>query len=414
MRGNILARRVLFSAAIVILATGLTTAFSGGNPATGDELEPATLAELGIKALEKLPWEAHILSINMGKRQPMSIAAMYLMDTRLLVVSAAGRLYCLDRRNLEARWVNTLRFPLAKPPVESATHYTFLMKDCRGSFWISAISKRTGSEDANFPVRLPFSASSGLAANSAMVFVPSLGSPGNNRTLETINTVSGKRGWGYRTTGMLMAPPGLDPSGEILILCGDDGVITALSARATTPRSESWIRDIGGIIRGAPAVTPAHVLVANSDGILYNINLLSGSVNWLAGLEEPIRSAPVVFGGVKEIEKSTGVEGAAPIKVKRYVGSVFARNVKGLHGLDLETGRVLFTDARGGRPICRSGKYLVTCGANRTITLRDATDGYKVTGSLNLSMFDLIPTNGANGELYACTSDGSIIAVIPK
>ena len=410
MRGNILARRGLFIAAIAILATGFTTQMASGDGMQG----VGSLADHGIAQLEKLPYEAHIIQANLGKKRPMSIAACYLMDTRLLVVSASGRLYCMDRRNLEPRWVNTLRFPLAKPPVESATHYVFLLKDAMGAHWIQAISKRTGAAGDRFPVRLPFTASAGIAANSAMAFVPSLGSPRNNRTLETINMVDGKRGWGYRTTGMLMGGIATSPDGGLVILAGDDGVITSLAGKATAPNSENWIRDIGGIVKDAPAVTPAHVVVGNHDGLLYNIDLYSGKVNWLVTLDQAIRKTPVIFGGTKEIEKSTGVDGAAPIKVKRYVGTVFVRNVLGLHALDLESGKILFQDKAGGRAVAQQGKYLMTCDRNRKMTIRDTSDGYKVTKSLNLSMFDLIPTNSDNGEIFACTSDGSVIGVIPK
>jgi len=410
MRGINLARRGLLIATPAILATGLSIPDASSDNGRG----AMSLGDMGVKALEKLPWEAEVIRINLGKKRPMSISAFFLMDRNLLVVSAAGRLYCLDRGNFEVRWVNTLRHPLAKPPVESSTHFCFLMKDHQGAHWIQTISKRSGSIGARFPVRLPYSASSGIAANSAMIFVPSLGSPGNNRTLETVNTVSAKRGWGYRTTGMLMAPPATDPAGDLVILAGDDGVVTALSGRATAPNSENWIRDLGGIIRGAPAVTPAHVLVGNSDGILYNLNLFSGKTNWLIGLDEPLRTAPVIFGAVKEIEKSTGVEGAAPVKIRRYVGTVFVRNVKGLHAVDLVSGKKIFTDASGGRALCEHGKYLLTCDGRRRVTIRDANNDYEVSGTINLSMFDLIPTNTANGEIYACTSDGTLVGAIPK
>ena len=411
-----MARRGLFIAAVAILAAGFTTQVASGDGVreVGGVGGIGSLADHGVAQLEKLPYEAHIIRANLGKKRPMSIAACYLMDTRLLVVSASGRLYCMDRRNLEPRWVNTLRFPLARPPVESATHYVFLLKDHRGSFWLQAISKRTGAAPDRFPVRLPFAASGGIAANSAMAFVPSLGSPGNNRTFETINMVDGKRGWGYRTTGLIMGGLATEPGGSIVVAAADDGVVTALTGKAIAPKSENWIRDVGGIIHGAPAVTPAHVVVGNHDGIVYNLNLFSGKVNWLTSVEEAVRKTPVIFGANKEIEKNTGVEGAAPIKVKRYVGTVFVRNVLGLHALDLESGKKLFLDERGGRPVAEQGKYLMTCNRGRTLTIRDNSDGYKITQSLNLSMFDLIPTNTKNGEIFACTSDGAIVAVIPK
>ena len=156
------------------------------------------------------------------------------------------------------------------------------------------------------------------------------------------------------------------------------------------------------------------MIAGNDDGLLYNLNLFSGKVNWLKGLDERIRSAPVILGGMTTVKKSTGVEGAAPVEVRRYEGLVFARNVNGLHCFDLRTGADRFADPKGGRVICRNGKHVVTCDANRNLTFRDASDGFKVVGGLKLGMADLIPTNTQNGEIFAATADGTILVAIPK
>ncbi len=413
MQGFNMARRALLKTGFLLVVATLVTHGVAMDSASGNE-GVSSLAEHGEKALERLPWKANVIRANLSKNRAVAIEGCYLMSKQLLVVTAGGKIYCLDRRNLEPRWVNNLRYPLAKAPTEGANDYVFLMKDAKGAHWAMAISKRTGSIGSRFPVRLPYTTSSGIAANHAMMFVGSLGSPRNNKTLESVNLVSGRPGWGYRSSGMLWGSPALDPSGDILVLCSDDGMVTALAAGATAPKSESWKRNLGGGIRGAAAVTPAHVLTGTQDGTFYNLDLFSGNVNWIAGLDEQITESPWVFGGYKVTKKSTGVEGASPVEVRSYEGITMVRNVKGTHAFDLRTGKKLFTCKKGERPIVRHGKYVLTSNADRKVSIRDATKGYEVTGSLNLGMFDLIPSNNANGELFAVTADGSIVAALPK
>ena len=408
-----MARRGLLFLMVAALAGGIVFGGASSSVASGDE-GPQSLGDWVEKSMEKLPWKAHVVRANLGSRNPVAVAGAYLMERQLLVVTNAGRVYCLDRRNLEPRWVNTLRYPLAQPPAEGPAHYAFLLKDNRGSHWVTVISKRSGAEASRFPVRLPFSASTGLAVNNSMIFVGSLGRTGNNKTLDSVNLATGRGGWGYRTTGMLWGTPSLDPEGKNLVVVADDGVVTALPATATAPSKALWKRDVGVGIRGSAAVTPDSAIVANDDGLLYSLNLFSGQVKWLKGLDERIRTAPVVFGGYETIKKSTGVEGAAPVEVRSYEGLVFARNVNGLHCFDLRTGDERFSDANGGRPICRHDKWLVTCDSKRTLTFRDMSDGFKVVGGLKLGMADLIPMNGENGEIFAVTADGTVVVAIPK
>jgi len=406
-------RRMGLQVGLFVLAAAVMTTGVGVNDAVGGP-GAVSLAEHGEKALESLPWEAQIIRANLSKHDPVAIEGAYLMSKQLLVVTASGKVNCLDRRDLEPRWVNTLKYPLAKAPAEGANDYVFLLKDAKGAHWALAISKRSGAVRRGFPVRLPYTTSSGIAANGSMMFVGSLGRPRNNKTLETVNLISGRASWGYRSTGLLWGSPTLDPAGDIVVIGSDDGTVTALAAGATTPRAANWTRDLGGTIRGAVAVTPAHVLTGTSDGVFYNLDLFSGKVNWLAGLDEPIRERPWVFGGYKMVKKSSGVEGAAPIETRSYVGITMVRNSTGTHCFDLNTGKALFTCKKGERPIVRHGKYVLTSNRARRITIRDASQGYKVTGSLNFGMFDLIPTNSGNGEIFAITADGNVVAAIPK
>ena len=408
-----MARRGLLFLMVAALAGSIVFAGPSTSTASGDE-GPKTLGDWVEKSLEQLPWDAHIVRANLGSRNPVAVEGAYLMDRQLLVVTNAGRVYCLDRRNLEPRWVNTLRYPLAQPPAEGPGHYAFLMKDNRGSHWVTVISKRSGSEGSRFPVRLPYAASTGVSVNNSMIYVGSLGSVRNTKTVESVNLVTGRPGWGFRTSGMLWGTPTLDPEGKNLVVVADNGVVTALPAGANAPRKALWQRDIGVGIRGSAAVTPESAVVANDDGLLYNLDLFSGEVKWLKGLDERIRSAPVIFGGYQTVKQSTGVEGAAPVEVRRYEGLVFARNVNGLHCFDLRTGGERFSDKAAARPVCRNGKHVVTCDAKRNLVIRDASKDFGVVGTIKLGMADLIPTNGENGEIFAITADGTIVVAIPK
>ncbi|MDJ0975370.1 MAG: PQQ-binding-like beta-propeller repeat protein [Planctomycetota bacterium] len=419
MRGFLSARRGLL---LVIVATfavgmfGISDAAGDGHVLKKPRGDAAgSLADLGVRQLERLPWEAYIVRFNLATSRPVSVAACYLMDRHLLVISAAGRVYCLDRRNLEPRWVSTLRYRLAQPPTASGRDYVFLTKDAGGACWLETFSIRSGAQGDRFPRKLRFSASSGISANGSSAFIPSLGSPRSNKTVEAVSLISGRGTWGYHGTGLIFGGTQLDPDGQTLVFASDDGKVTALRASATAPNEENWVTALSGAVDSAPVVTPEHVIVGTHDGLLYNLNLLSGEVNWMKGLDAPIKKrGPWVLGSTKKVKRSTGVEGAAEIEVDQFVGAIFTRTRKGLHAHDLVTGGELFADPNGGRPLCMKGKWLLTRGRDGQVTLRNSAEGYAAQAKLNLRMFALIPTNRTDGAIYACTSDGSVVAALPK
>ncbi len=420
MRGFLSARRGLLLVIVATLAVGMF----GMSDAAGDgevlkkprgSSVAGSLADLGVRQLERLPWDTYIVRFNLATSRPVSVAACYLMDQHLLVISAAGRVYCLDRRNLEPRWVGTLRHRLAYPPAASGREYVFCTKDAGGACWLETFNTHSGAQGDRFPRKMRFSSASGISANASTAFVPSLGRPGNNKTVEAISLISGRAQWGYHGTGLILGGAHLDPGGDVLITASDNGRVTALRASATAPSEENWVQALSGSVDAAPAVTTQHVVVGTHDGLLYNLDLLSGEVNWMKGLDAPIRGrGSWVLGGVKKVTKSSGVEGASDIVVDRFVGSVFTRTRRGLHAHDLVTGKDLFLDSAGGRPLCQQGKWLLTRGKDGQVTLRNGAEGYKAQAKLNLRMFALIPTNRGDGAIYACTSDGAIVAALPK
>jgi hypothetical protein len=320
--------------------------------------------------------------------------------------------YCLSRRDLNPRWVSALKSPLAAIPSEGPTHYTFLVKACDGSYWIHAWSKRSGSEGAGFPARLPFAASSGLANNGTYVWVGSLGSPRDNRTLDSVNLANGKPGWGFRTRGLLYASPVVDDTGTSLIIAGENGTVTSL-ATLGGGNTVNWRAEMKAAVNTTPALSPEHIVVGDHNGNVRCLDIASGETIWFEGIDAPIRTNPWVLGTQGTITRPSGIEGTPDLEIQAFTGVAFARNRDGLFAFDLRTGSRLFHSKTERRPICLHGKYLLTMDGTRTLVLRDGEDGHEVKGRLGLQMFDLVPTNAGDGAIFGCTHDGGIVAAIP-
>ena len=372
-------------------------------------------ADLGERQLERLPGNWHVLRADLSKDRPVAIAGFYVMKRNLLIVTQAGALYCMDRFNLEPRWVNTLKAPLARPPAEGANHFTLLCKDYRGKYWLHAISKRSGQDESGFPKALHFAASSGVAANASMAFMGSLGSSRHNKTFESVNLLSARGGWGYLAPGLLKGDPQMDASGKNVLFCTDNAHLISLPASAMPPSGPNWTKKVGNYCSAGVALSPTHVFVANKTGVLHSVAQDNGHVAWIADLGDAVNSAPWVLGGVKTVKKDSEIEGADPITSREFVGMVLARNVRGLHAFDAKTGEPLFRDLQGGRPMAVSGDWLMTVDSKRQVTFRNIKKDYEPSGErLELQMFDLIPTNRMDGAVYAATSDGGVCAAIPR
>lgn len=373
-----------------------------------------TLLNMGVQAMERLPWDKQVLRFSLSSERPVAIEATYLMDEHLLIVSHTGMVYAVSRNNPAPRWVAGLKHPLAKPPAEGPTHYAFLTKDHRGSYWIETFRKSNGQPGNRFPKRVGFAALGGLDLNGSSVFISSLGSPRDNRTLETINLVTGRSAWGYRTTGLVWGSPVVTENNDAVILAAEDGVVSSVPASATPPQGRNWGRQLSGAITGGIALTAEHALVGTHDGLFYCLDVLSGEVKWMKSVGGKVKMTPWFLGSTVTRQVASEIEGANPIEIRRFEGLAFARNGSGTHAFDIQTGKLLFTCPAGARPISKNGKWLVTHDTNaRELHLRDASDGYKVKARLDAKMFALIPRNTSGTEIYGVTHDGGVVSVLP-
>ena len=250
---------------VAVLALGGLLMLGGGSAAGDGLLKPpqpcggTRRGDIGEMQMERLPWNVHVLRADLSRDRPVAIAGFYVFDRHLIVVAQSGMVWCLDRFNLEPRWANMLSAPLFQPPAEGATHFTFLCKDYRGQYWLHAISKRSGEEGPDFPRRLGFAASSGVAANASMAFMGSLGAAHHNKTFESVNLVDGRGGWGYLAPGMVFAAPQMDAAGKNVVFTTDNGHVISLPAGALPPRGPNWDKTTGNNMKYGPGLSPEQV-----------------------------------------------------------------------------------------------------------------------------------------------------------
>jgi len=386
---------------------------SGGPPVAGLH----TLAQRGERVLERLPWPTEIIRANLAANGPIALSGFYLMSEDVLAITNLGTVYCLSRRDLNPRWVSTLRYPLAYPPAESPLDYVFVEENPRGAAYIQIFSRRSGTEAGSSPIRLPFAPSAGASATASTVYVGSLGSPGDNKTVETFSVADGTPGWGFRTMGRVVATPTLDPGGDILLVLDEARGVTALPANpaGSPPASVNWETTTQGRNTATPVLTRDLAFVGSEDMFLRCYDVHNGVVLWMEGTDAPIRRGLWVLGEEVGVERavSPGTEGTAHVHVTSFQGYAFVRNSVGLHAFDAATGTKVFMDPNADRPLVRHGQHVLTVDSVRGVQVRRG-DGLPVTGNLPLGVFDFLPTNSRDGAVFAATVDGTVLAAHPR
>lgn len=388
-------------------------------PMSGSDGEAAglhTMAQRGEQILEALPWKPDVIRANLAANGPVAIVQIYLMSADLLVVDTTGKLYCLSRRDLTPKWISMLKAPLSAPPCENGGQYVFVETDPRGACWLQWFSKRSGAEADASPARVPFACSSGCSANNSTAYLGSLGSPNDNKTVETISLADGSQGWGYRTAGRVVATPTVDPSGTILIVASEDRSVTSLPANPAgeSPQGPNWEASTLAATVANPVLTKDWLFLGSKDNFLRCYDLHSGLVRWMQGVDAPITKTPWVVGRAFSEEVSTGgAEGAQKVKVEKFRGHAFVRNANGLFAFDAESGVPVFKDSDAERPLVQVGDWVVTLDTAKGAQLRRGK-GLPVVQTVPFGVFDLLPTNSTDGSIFAATGDGVVLLASPK
>jgi outer membrane protein assembly factor BamB len=268
-----------------------------------------------------------VIRADLGANGPVALTAIYVMREDLIAVDAAGKLFCLSRRDLTPRWISTLRHPLAAPPAEGPLHYVFVEKDTMGGSWVQAFSKRSGAEADRSPIRLAFSASSGISATATTAYVGSYGSPVDNKTMESIDLNKGSIGWGFRTGGRITGTPTVDAQGETLLVVSEDMSVTALKADSASAHRATvlWEAQTLGRNMCAPTLTKDLAFLGSDDNFVRCYDLHSGAVLWMKGTDAPIRKSPWLLGRAVAREVETAGPGSPKVVVESFEGMVFVK-----------------------------------------------------------------------------------------
>ncbi|MCZ6572582.1 MAG: PQQ-binding-like beta-propeller repeat protein [Planctomycetota bacterium] len=268
-----------------------------------------------------------ILRLNLGSGQTGFRARQAHTLRDLIIVEGAGnkpRIYALERATLKPRWTTNLLEPSLYPAAENQTSVLLISRR-----YAHAVSLFSGSKTMRYVggalnglerpyLQLPFVPTGGGAAQSDTFYLPSLGSPDRNKTLESFSLISGQMGWGYRTNGLLDRTPivGGDPRDPRLYFVDNKGIVTCLDANnyGIAPAAERWQAVLDNEVRhdfflteDVPGGEVGALYLVDNAGIVYCLDRATGSRRWSIAVGERPRSAPLVFGNLVVVKMESGL-----------------------------------------------------------------------------------------------------------
>ncbi len=313
------------------------------------------------RALASLGIDGAIHRLDLGdarstrSRKATRVTRVHLLSDLILLETAGSPpgLYALERNGLKPAWYSNLEEPSIFPATEGADTI-FIVSAHR----LHALRSHNGERVMRFvggnldglarpTLHLPFTPTGSAAGQQDTVYVGTLGSSDNNKTLESFSLVTGQRGWGYRTQGNLLTAPvvGGDASDPKLYFLSDTGILTCMDAEnyGYTPRSHRWQETIDagsdvGICLTADSKREAGALyVADAEGGVYCFDRITGVRRWTHASGKRPAATPEVLGDFLVVRMKSGLS--------IYEKSNFVYGLRVVSGPD--EGKVLWV--RGGK-----------------------------------------------------------------
>jgi outer membrane protein assembly factor BamB len=322
------------------------------------------------------------LALELGQAAPVQLRseASRLDEGFLLLLAEPNHVEAFDRNDLSPAWVysslpGALRYPPTLTPIS-----VLLMSGNT----LHEVDRRYGGARSAGAIHFDLAPSSAFGGSAGTAYVPCWGGSGGEKTLRTINLVTGLEGWGYRTPGDIRGGVvvGGTPPRQTVYFATDGGIVYAIPAAEASARAPevSWSADTRGPVTAPLVVEGDELFCASESGFLYCMDRVTGGIKWAAPHEVPLTDAP-----------------AATKK------SVYQRRESGLWCHDRATGNVRWKLRGGARLVVeRDGKSLVA-DANGDLVLV-AADG-SVTGRMPSGGY-YFPTNLADESLFAVADDG--------
>jgi len=323
---------------LVVALVVSTMACKGGKTKSDDQMrtpagsEAAVSASVGRDAVERallgLGIDGRVLRIDLNQdRKGASIrfAQAHLTDEMILLETndAKPRLYGFTRAGLNSRWASDLREPTAFPVAANADvallvsqHYAHAIETFTGRGALQFVDG--GLEGVTMPpLELPFTPTGGAAVGNDTFYVPSLGSPRNNKTIESFSMITGQRGWGYRTSAEILTTPvvGGPSTDPKLYLATRTGHVLCMDATnyGFPPESTRWEQLLEAGVEYDLHVTEdsaseaGSVFLVDREGVVYCLNRITGGRRWTHATARTPRGGPKAFGPICIIPMKQGL-----------------------------------------------------------------------------------------------------------
>jgi outer membrane protein assembly factor BamB len=321
------------------------------------------------------------LAVDLGQAGPVQLraGAARLDGPYLLLVEEPNRLHAVDRNDLIPEWVyDGLPGDLRYAP--SRTELSFLVVS---GAELHQVDLRFGHQRGG-PVHFDLAPSARPVGTAGTAYMPSWGGSRGEKTLRTLNLVTGLEGWGYRTPGDIrggIAIGGEAPRQTVYFATDEGGVygIPATEAAGRAP-NPSWMTPTHGAVTADLVVSGGDLFVSSQDGFLYCMDRITGTVRWSAPHETPLEQSAAAT--------KTSVYQARGNEVwchDRATGAVRWKR----------TGVVRFVVERDGKAVLEASD-----GALVAIDAKGRESGRMESGGLTF------PTNTEDGALYGVSAEG--------
>lgn len=323
---------------LVVALVASTTACKGSKSKHDEQMrtpggaEASASAEVGRDAVERalmgLGIEGRPLRIDLNQDRKGAViryAQALLTDEMILLETneARPRLYGYTRAGLDPKWRYDLREPTTFPVAANADvavlvsqHYVHVVeaRTGRGAFRFMG----GGLEGVTMPPReLPFTPTGGAAVGNDTFYIPSLGSPRNNKTIESFSLITGQLGWGYRTSAEILTTPvvGGPTTDPKIYLVTRTGHVMCMDATnyGFPPSSTRWEQLLEAGVQHDLCVTEdsaseaGSVFLVDREGVVYCLNRITGGRRWTHATARTARGGPKVFGPVCVVPMKQGL-----------------------------------------------------------------------------------------------------------
>ena len=373
---------------------------SGSRAALARPIEGRDAIEI---ALMSLGFEGRVLRVDLNeqreKKSKLEIAQAHLIGDILLLESDAGvkvkktrkpsarrspskpkpgvqpMLLALRRSDLYPLWVSPImepnKFPIAAnhdTVVLISEHYAHALELDTGRRAIRFMKGELAGLAQPFR-RLAFTPTAGAAVGNDTMYLPTLGTAANNKTIMSRSLIVGLLGWGYRSSADVLTTPAIGggASDPKLYFVTRTGHVVCMDATnyGFPPRGTNWEQlleagvDYDLLVTADDADEAGAVFLADRTGVVYCLNRITGERRWVNATGKTPTGGPTVFGNICVVPMESGLLGFDTRNVIYALREESGESAGKVHWIRAGKPRVL----DNGLTVAIEGEVLVVSGA---------------------------------------------------